>query len=76
MSKLEKGLDQDGRVGGCGTHLPPQTTQNSPTCGTSLMELETVRRIPIQLKLQERFPCNWVGWKKVIGLGPPPWVGL
>ena len=28
------------------------------------MLLETVRRSLIQPKLQERFPCNWIGLKK------------
>ena len=54
--------DQDGGVGGCGAHLPPQTHQNTSTCGTAVME--TDRRTSVQTKLQERSAHNWVGRKK------------
>ena len=33
---------------------------------------ENWQRTPIQPKLQERFPCNSVGQKKDIELGPLP----
>ena len=46
--------DQDGGVGGCGAHLPPQTHQKYiKTCGTIPMknELETGRRTSMQTNL-------------------------
>lgn len=34
------------------------------------------KRTPIQLKWQERFPHNWVGWERSTKLGPPPLEGI
>ena len=54
-SKLEKGLDQDGRVEGLELTSPPQQLKNLPTCGTSLMELETDQSSPIQQRFEKDF---------------------
>ena len=53
--------------------------KNTSTCITIPTEniLETGRRTPIQPRLQERFPGNWVGWgKKSTGSRSVPLEGV
>ena len=50
---------------------PHKHIKNTSTRGKILMEnyLETGRRTPIQPKLQERFPHNWVRMEKMHRVG-------
>ena len=59
--------DQDGRRGGCGAHPPTQTHPKHTYIWNNSQGKPG--RTPIQPKLQERVPHNWIGWRKVMGLG-------
>ena len=63
----ETGIRRMMDLGGVGLTSPHKHANNESTCGTVLAEhcLETGRRSPpIQPKLQDRSPRNWVVWGK------------